>query len=64
MFNSEVTYRVGLAHLHDLRADAHDRRLAGLDRPDRDLSRSIRRRGRQDRTRVIATLSPDRSVRA
>ena len=46
MFNSEVTYQVGLAHLDGLRREADDRRLANVGRSARYELRSIGRSGR------------------
>jgi hypothetical protein len=51
MFNSELTYQVGLARLDGLRREADDRRLAGLVSRARGRSRSTNELPRDDRSR-------------
>ena len=58
MFNSEVTYQVGLAHLDGLRREADDRRLANIGRSARYGLRSIGQSGRLRQPRPgVTTLS-------
>jgi len=62
MFNSGITYRVGLGRIGDLREQADKRRRAGALRRERDRGRSIN--GRAHRTDALAMLNLRRPARA